>query len=471
MADTLALSPPGTLAAAWLVARKDLAIEFRTRTAFLSAVVFALLGVTIFYFAWDSTAVSAPDLAPGVLWVIFTFAGLLGLQRSFGSELADRAMDGLLGAPISREAIYLGKALANLVFVSGILAVTIPAVVLFYNLPIGSGIVALAGIAGARGHRARRGGHAVQRDGREHAHGGAVAAHAQPPILRAHRHGRGAVVGAAHGGPSHRRGVAVAAHPPGVRHRVRHGVHPRVSVHTRRMTSSSIASPPVVRRTGFDALMAVAIVAIAAVYVRALFFTPVEAVQGPAQKILYIHATSAFIALYVAFVLMAISSALYLWLKDEKLDRVAESAAEVGLMFTTVVLVTGPLWGKTIWGAWWTWDARLTSTLFLWFIIVAYLLLRGAVEERGRRARYSAVLGMSAALLVPFIHLSVYLFRTLHPMPILLKPSAPSMPSEMQVTFFTAFFAFVLLFAALLRARYRVATLRDYVADLEQERA
>jgi heme exporter protein B len=139
--------PPGTLTAAWLVARKDLAIEFRTRTAFLSALVFALLGVTIFYFAWDSTAVSAADLAPGVLWVIFTFAGLLGLQRSFGSELADRAIDGLLGAPISREAIYLGKALANLVFVSGILAVTIPAVVLFYNLPLGAGIGALAGIA------------------------------------------------------------------------------------------------------------------------------------------------------------------------------------------------------------------------------------------------------------------------------------------------------------------------------------
>ncbi len=138
---------PGTLAASWIVARKDLAIEFRTRTAFLSALVFALLGVTIFYFAWDATAVAAADLAPGVLWVIFTFAGLLGLQRSFGLELADRAIDGLLGAPISREAIYLGKALANLVFVSGILAVTIPAVVLFYNLPFGAGIGALAGIA------------------------------------------------------------------------------------------------------------------------------------------------------------------------------------------------------------------------------------------------------------------------------------------------------------------------------------
>jgi len=236
------------------------------------------------------------------------------------------------------------------------------------------------------------------------------------------------------------------------------------------MTSGqpSVAPPLPSQR---DPLVGVALLGIAAIYVRALAFTPIEARQGAAQKIMYIHATSAFIALYVAFVLMALTSALYLWLKDEKLDRVAESAAEVGLCFTTVVLATGPIWGKTIWGAWWTWDARLTATLFLWFIILAYLLLRGAVEERGRRARYSAVLGILASFLVPFIHLSVYLFRTLHPMPILLKPSAPSMPSEMQVTFFSAFLAFLLLFAALLRARYRIATLRDHVASREQEHA
>src|SRR5215218_2076015 len=116
----MAPSPPGALAAAWLVARKDLAIEFRTRTAFFSAMVFALLGLTIFYFAWDPTAVSALDLAPGVLWVIFTFSGLLGLQRSFGVEQADRAMDALLTAPIEREAIYLGKAIANVAFVAGV---------------------------------------------------------------------------------------------------------------------------------------------------------------------------------------------------------------------------------------------------------------------------------------------------------------------------------------------------------------
>lgn len=132
---------------ALLIARKDLAIEFRTRSAFLSVLVFALLGIVIFYFAWDATAVSAADLAPGVLWVIFTFSGLLGLHRSFGVEQEERAIDGLLASPVSREAIFLGKAGANLVFVLAVQAIAIPAVSLFYNLPLGGIALPLAAIA------------------------------------------------------------------------------------------------------------------------------------------------------------------------------------------------------------------------------------------------------------------------------------------------------------------------------------
>jgi len=138
---------PSLVAAAWIVARKDLAVELRTRSAFLSVVVFALLSLAIFYFAWDSTAVSALDLAPGVLWVTFTFAGLLGLHRSFGLEMQDRAIDSLLVAPVEREAIYLGKALANIVFVGAVLLVALPALVLFYNLPAWAAFAALAPIA------------------------------------------------------------------------------------------------------------------------------------------------------------------------------------------------------------------------------------------------------------------------------------------------------------------------------------
>jgi len=132
---------------ALLIARKDLAIEFRTRSAFLSVLVFALLGIVIFYFAWDSTAVSAADLAPGVLWVIFTFSGLLGLHRSFTVEQEEGAIDGLLASPVSREAIFLGKAGANLIFVLAVQAIAIPAVSLFYNLPLGGIALPLSAIA------------------------------------------------------------------------------------------------------------------------------------------------------------------------------------------------------------------------------------------------------------------------------------------------------------------------------------
>ncbi|HJR63420.1 MAG TPA: heme exporter protein CcmB [Gemmatimonadaceae bacterium] len=138
---------PSVLGAALLIARKDLAIEFRTRTAFYSALVFALLSVVIFRFAWDPTAVAAVDLAPGVLWVIFTFSGLLGLQRSFGVEQADRGIDGLLAAPAPREAIYLGKAMANVVFVAGVQAIAIPSIALFYDVSFVEGALPLAGIA------------------------------------------------------------------------------------------------------------------------------------------------------------------------------------------------------------------------------------------------------------------------------------------------------------------------------------
>lgn len=211
-------------------------------------------------------------------------------------------------------------------------------------------------------------------------------------------------------------------------------------------------------------LAVVAVSAVVAIYIRAMFFTPVEIRQGAAQKILYIHAPAAWVA-FLAFGLVAVVSILYLWLKDPKFDYIAESSAEIGLMFTTVVLITGPLWAKPVWGTYWTWDARLTLTLFLWFIYVGYVILRGAVDDKEMRGRYSAVLGIVGASLIPFIHLSVYLFRTLHPQPVLLKASAPSMPPSMTITLVSSFFAFTLLYCWMLRERYRYAIDRDIAMD------
>lgn len=227
-----------------------------------------------------------------------------------------------------------------------------------------------------------------------------------------------------------------------------------------RLSSDSRALAP------FDWTILVAVFAVLGVAARAIWFTPIEARQGPAQKIFYVHPPSAFVGMYVGFGLMALASGVYLWLRDERADLFAESSGEVGLAFLTVALVTGPIWGKTVWGTWWTWDARLTSTLFLWFMVAGYLVLRSAIEDPELRARYSAVLALLSVPLILFIHLSVYFFRTLHPMPIVLKPSEPSLSPEMLTTFALAFIAMLLLYIALVRARYRLALDRAHLEGI-----
>lgn len=223
-------------------------------------------------------------------------------------------------------------------------------------------------------------------------------------------------------------------------------------------------------------LPTVAGAAVIATVVRAAFYTPLEAKQGAAQKIYYIHVPAAWVA-FLAFFVVAICGAIYLWVKDQRLDRLAESSAEVGVVFTTVVLITGPLWGKPIWGTYWTWDARLTSTLFLWFIYLSYMVLRGAIENRALRARYAAVLGILGSLLIPFIHVSVYMFRTLHPRPILAQAGAldpsnkPPLPPEMLHTMLLSLATFTLLYLAFVNSRYRYAVERDALAAAMEDDA
>jgi heme exporter protein C len=212
-------------------------------------------------------------------------------------------------------------------------------------------------------------------------------------------------------------------------------------------------------RIGFAVTVA-SFVLLAGVYVRALAFTPVERFQGPAQKIFYVHVPAA-VWTELAVILVGVAGIFYLFLKDPRLDRFAEASAEVATAFGTVVLTTGPIWGKPVWGTWWTWDARLTLTLLLFLVMVGYLILRGAVMDPVMRARYSAVLGICGLCLVPFVHLSVYMFRTLHPQPIVLKPSAPSLPPEMLVTLLFSFGVFTLLYVGLVMQRIALARLRE----------
>ena len=207
-------------------------------------------------------------------------------------------------------------------------------------------------------------------------------------------------------------------------------------------------------------LTGVSLVLLVGVYVRALAFTPVERMQGLAQKIFYVHVPAAIWA-EGAMVLVGIASIVYLFLKDPRLDRFAAASAEVGTVFAVIVLTTGPIWGKPIWGTWWSWDARLTLTLFLFLLYVGYLLLRSAVSDPGERARFSAVLGICGMVLVPFIHFSVYMFRTLHPMPIVLQPARPKLPGSMLITWVLAVAVFMLLYIGFVMQRYGLSYLRE----------
>jgi len=232
------------------------------------------------------------------------------------------------------------------------------------------------------------------------------------------------------------------------------------------MTAAPSAARAISRR-GLR-ISVVALCGLAGVYVLALGYTPVEARQGVAQKIFYLHVPAAWNAL-IAFSLVGVTSALYLWLHDPRLDRFAAASAEVGVAFSAVMLTTGPIWARPIWGTWWTWDARLTLTLFLFFLFIGYLALRAALHDPGERARFSAVVGILGMLLVPFIHLSVYLFRTLHPQPVVLKPSAPSLPPEMLRTLLISTAVFTLLYVGLVTLRYGLAVAedaRDEAADV-----
>ncbi len=203
-----------------------------------------------------------------------------------------------------------------------------------------------------------------------------------------------------------------------------------------------------------------ALVLLGLVYVRALAFTPLEASQGAAQKIFYVHVPSAWTA-FLAYAIVGLSSIAYLIMRDARLDRLAAASAEAGTVFCTGVLLTGPIWAKPIWGAWWTWDMRLSSTLFLWFLFLGYLVLRGAVSEPSQRARFSAVLGILGMLLVPFIHVSVTLFRTLHPQPVVLRPEGPTLPGSMLATLLLSLGVFTVLYVSFVTHRYRLAVLAE----------
>jgi heme exporter protein C len=198
------------------------------------------------------------------------------------------------------------------------------------------------------------------------------------------------------------------------------------------------------------------------------FWVPTEAEMGIVQRIFYIHVPAAWVA-FMAFGIVALAGAVYLWVGDERLDQTALSAAEGGMVFTTIVLLTGPLWAKIAWGTYWTWEPRLTLTLLLWFIYLGYFLVRNATENPQQAKRFAAVVGIVGAVNIPLIHVSVLWFRSLHPEPVVLKAEGPTLHPDMLMTLLMGFLAFTVLFFGLFLLRYG-ATRIEYALAVRDAR-
>ncbi len=147
------------------------------------------------------------------------------------------------------------------------------------------------------------------------------------------------------------------------------------------------------------------------------YIAPEERTMGVIQRIFYFHVASAW-AGFSAFLICFVANLLYVWRRDQKYDWLGVSAAEVGLAFTTIVLITGPIWAHPVWGIWWTWDVRLTTTLVLWLIYVSYLVFR-RFSDSAQTPVLAAVLAIFGALDVPLVYFSIWFFRTQHPQPVI----------------------------------------------------
>jgi heme exporter protein C len=189
-------------------------------------------------------------------------------------------------------------------------------------------------------------------------------------------------------------------------------------------------------------------------------YAPRELVQGNVQRIMYLHVPSILTA-YLAFGLVLLGSAAYLATRRAGWDRLAAAAAEIGVLFTALTVVSGSIWGRPTWGVWWTWDARLTSTAVLLLVYVGYLLLRAMVEEPEARARYAAVVGIVGAANIPIVHFSVKWWRALHQPSTLLGPEPSPIAPPIALALAINWVAFTLLFAYFLSRRLEIARLEE----------
>lgn len=216
------------------------------------------------------------------------------------------------------------------------------------------------------------------------------------------------------------------------------------------------------------------LIAMGATLVLGLWVVPPDQVQGELARLVYVHPSVAWVALYVSFGTSAIASALYLWkrTRSDVMDRVANCAMEVSVVFIALTLITGSIWGRPAWGVWWVWDARLTSSAILGVLALGYLALRRANDDEQLRARRSAVFAVLVAINVPIIHFSVQWWKTLHQGATVFNSNRHLLIHGLQAwTLLISFIAFTMLFFWLLRYRYRLEVQRENLAGASLEEA
>jgi heme exporter protein C len=204
-----------------------------------------------------------------------------------------------------------------------------------------------------------------------------------------------------------------------------------------------------------------------------LWGAPPDEVQGDAQRLMYLHVPTAWLA-YLAFFVTALASALYLWPRTRARiwDRLAGVSAELGVMFTALTLMLGSLWGRAVWGVWWAWDARLVTTAVLFFLYLGYLALRRVSGDPATGAKRNAIAALIAFIDVPIVHFSVNWWRTLHQQATVFNPALnPEIHGVMAWTLWLGVLSFTLLYLFLLDRRYRLAALEDDLDDRELDRA
>ena len=211
---------------------------------------------------------------------------------------------------------------------------------------------------------------------------------------------------------------------------------------------------------GDRALLVAALATLAVGWALALVWVPPDRFQGDVQRLMYVHVPAAWNALAL-FTVAFLASVRVLWKRSLAADRLAHAAVEVGLLFTALTLALGSLWGKPVWGVWWTWDPRLTTTAVLFVLFAGYLALRRATLDPTVRARRAAVFGLLAFAQVPIVHMSVIWWRALHQPPTVLRPGDPTIDHVMLAALLLNVVAFTLVFLVLLRSRMRLAADRE----------